>query len=899
MSDVLGRIAQGLCERYLEPYLEKVADESRPPASDKQVHDPIWGTISLRPLEVAVLDSPLLQRLRHLRQLGVAHWVYPGAGHSRFEHTLGVLFQTQQLVGAINKAGHAQYGAEVIDLEDERMLRMAAILHDVGHPVLSHVSEYALRMSPEMLLEVTRERKNVGEKVSISELIASRIARSDTMKKLIEAMGRKEPRARIDDPGAFCDRVAKTILGQNVSKTIPLLHELISGPYDADKLDYMVRDPWAAGIPSIIDISRLVQKLTVQRIETTGLPPEISKLVPNDVRQAYVFGFPWSGMSVIDELLLARIILYAKLYRHPKVAALEAMAQSLIDQIAALVPPEEVVAFVYGLLDDQLVLSDRPDLMRRLGLDESAVAGPERARTLEVAVELIRRLRDRELFVRAFAFVAGSSEQDGGPSSAVFDQLLKLIENGDEADKFCAEVVEEARTIMRVLGEDQNGFNYLNADKLITLRKLKPPSQKELRHAWIFSTGGTPQTVGSRGIHKEAWSSSFTSAAAKGYIFATRELGEFALLATEAVLAKRYSVAVPDWMLEETKRSAATLRPIKMRLRATGYYKGELAPIRPKSDRMMMMDVANAANAFGERFASLQEAVTENGDGHSQGSAAVAARATSWLDQFEEESHIECAMALLAGARLLVRTDYVAAMKSFLVANPEFKNASVISFGSGNDSSQIVQYYTADIGGTKSYGSLRELVEDNRDEPVIVVDDFTGSGGQMSNILASMFDKPELKREDLNEQRSLALKPEQDFLRTRKVAFVFTAAWETGRAAVAEMAEKVGLDARVFVHITEDQLPEAARVLETTGLGDKADSFFERVARIGGNLLRGNEPDWPADKVKQRALGYGNRGLLLFFPYNVPSQTLTCMWADGTVDGDEWTPIMRRRKKVT
>jgi hypothetical protein len=256
-------------------------------------------------------------------------------------------------------------------------------------------------------------------------------------------------------------------------------------------------------------------------------------------------------------------------------------------------------------------------------------------------------------------------------------------------------------------------------------------------------------------------------------------------------------------------------------------------------------------------------------------------------------------MALLAGARLLVRTDYVAAMKSFLAANPEFKNASIISLGSGNDSSQIVQYYTADIPGTKSYGSLRELVEDNRDEPVIVVDDFTGSGGQMSNILASMFDKPELKREDLNEQRSLALKPEQDFLRARQVAFVFTAAWEDGRRAVAEMAEKVGLNAKVFVHITEDQLPEAAKVLEAKGLGDKATGFLTQVGKIGADLLSGNEPDWPDKKVKERALGYGNRGLLLFFPYNVPSQTLTCMWADGAVGGDEWTPIMRRRKKVT
>jgi hypothetical protein len=68
----------------------------------KEVNDAVWGTIALSPLEVLILDSPLLQRLRYIRQIGVSHWVYPCAGHSRFEHTLGVLHQTQQLIEAIN-----------------------------------------------------------------------------------------------------------------------------------------------------------------------------------------------------------------------------------------------------------------------------------------------------------------------------------------------------------------------------------------------------------------------------------------------------------------------------------------------------------------------------------------------------------------------------------------------------------------------------------------------------------------------------------------------------------------------------------------------------------------------------------------------------------------------------
>ena len=159
MVGILEGVADLICGRYLHPYVERIKSVGLLRLGPKQIHDPVWGTISLRPLEVAIVDSPLLQRLRHLRQLGVAHWVYPSAGHSRFEHSLGVLFQTQQLTSAINRAGETKYSQQVISDDDVQMLRVAALIHDVGHPVLSHVSEYALRLDPMALLEVQRERK--------------------------------------------------------------------------------------------------------------------------------------------------------------------------------------------------------------------------------------------------------------------------------------------------------------------------------------------------------------------------------------------------------------------------------------------------------------------------------------------------------------------------------------------------------------------------------------------------------------------------------------------------------------------------------------------------------------------------------------------------------------------
>src|SRR5690349_21538699 len=92
----------GLVGVYIEPAMADVArGKARAIDFPKVVNDPIWGTIELRPWEVVVLDSPLLQRLRGIRQLGMAHLVYPSAGHDRLQHSCGVVEAAQRIVSAL------------------------------------------------------------------------------------------------------------------------------------------------------------------------------------------------------------------------------------------------------------------------------------------------------------------------------------------------------------------------------------------------------------------------------------------------------------------------------------------------------------------------------------------------------------------------------------------------------------------------------------------------------------------------------------------------------------------------------------------------------------------------------------------------------------------------------
>ncbi len=133
----------------LRAYIDALQPGPRAITSEKEFSDPVWKTIYLTGFEVVLLDSPLLQRLRLIKQLGVAHWVFPGAVHTRFEHALGTLYQVQELTDSINRAS-GQHHELLISDGDRRLLRMTALCHDLGHGLMSHVSENALRSRPEV-----------------------------------------------------------------------------------------------------------------------------------------------------------------------------------------------------------------------------------------------------------------------------------------------------------------------------------------------------------------------------------------------------------------------------------------------------------------------------------------------------------------------------------------------------------------------------------------------------------------------------------------------------------------------------------------------------------------------------------------------------------------------------
>jgi hypothetical protein len=243
----------------------------------------------------------------------------------------------------------------------------------------------------------------------------------------------------------------------------------------------------------------------------------------------------------------------------------------------------------------------------------------------------------------------------------------------------------------------------------------------------------------------------------------------------------------------------------------------------------------------------------------------------------------------------LDRSDTKRALENFAKNNPEFLGSTIVVLGDLKDSSAVQGYYSRDVPDSfPKVMTLVEAAEKNVEAPIVFLDDFIGSGGQARDIFGQWFDLDTLKQERLHEDRQLFGTKELEYLRSRRVGFVFVAGWEAGRQAIVEVSKELGIETVVHIEIEEPRIPFAfGTEYDPTAL--VAGSFKEYCDLIGRKLLGSTGVD--GEKVNERALGYGGRAMLLISRYNVPTQVLTCLWHEGEVDGAVWTPLLTRRPK--
>ncbi len=222
------------------------------------LRDPIYGQIVLTDIERKLVDTALVQRLRRIRELGLMYFTYPSAIQTRFEHSIGCLAMADKILRRLK-----------VPEKETQLARLAALLHDIGHGPFSHISEEIVSYA-------------TGHDVSYEDITIDLIQSNE---EISTVLGKKS--SQVEE--ILCSRFENN-----------LLNEVLDGPIDVDKLDYIQRDSYSLGLRGGFDIvSRLLKYLTVVREEDRCFM-SISE----------------EGKGCIESLMLLRTDIYKRIYDH-------------------------------------------------------------------------------------------------------------------------------------------------------------------------------------------------------------------------------------------------------------------------------------------------------------------------------------------------------------------------------------------------------------------------------------------------------------------------------------------------------------------------------------------------------------------------------------------------------
>lgn len=298
----------------------------------KVVRDPIHGNIQVRDYFVDLLETPEIQRLYNIKQLGFAHLVFPGAHHTRLEHSLGTYKIASQISEILN-----------IKESEREILTCAALLHDIGHGPFSHTLESIL-MEKFGVDHVDLTEKLVLGEYEIFESDEKNFIKSQSVSQILD-------KNNMDKEG-----IVKIIRGKTFRKSY--LSQILNSTIDADQLDYLIRDAYYTGVAyGMIDIERLLQTLIIHEGNLT---------------------IKRKGVSVVENILMARDLMYSSVYFHKTVRIAELMLSKAFEEL----PDKEPFEF-FRMTDAEII-----NKLKKMG---------------DFRHEIVTRIKYRRLFKQAYS----------------------------------------------------------------------------------------------------------------------------------------------------------------------------------------------------------------------------------------------------------------------------------------------------------------------------------------------------------------------------------------------------------------------------------------------------------------------------------------------------------------
>ncbi|MGB8215719.1 MAG: HD domain-containing protein [Candidatus Methanoperedens sp.] len=259
--------------------------------------DPIYGRVEITELEQLVINTPEMARLRRIQQLGLADLAFPGANHTRFEHSVGTLFIADKMAKALG-----------LSQEEIVKIRMAALLHDVGHCAFSHVVESVLKRNP--LYQPVINGKNFLNHEMFTKYIISNSFHT-------------KPEIAAHAGAPFFEEIAQMAIGDVDAVSRPYLAQIISNDIDADRIDFLLRDSYHTGVSlGLVDLDQIIGSMSLHngRVILGG-----SQSYDEDM-----------ALTAAESMLIARAHHYSAIIHNPKTQGARVMLLHALEKALGL-----------------------------------------------------------------------------------------------------------------------------------------------------------------------------------------------------------------------------------------------------------------------------------------------------------------------------------------------------------------------------------------------------------------------------------------------------------------------------------------------------------------------------------------------------------------------------------
>lgn len=935
--------AIGFTEEYVRG-MRQVSASERP----KYIKDSIWGMMEFRPDELAIIDSPLLQRLRRIRQLGLTYLTYPSAEHTRFIHTLGVTHVVKRLIASIaevsSRDNSLQAGGQTYlyfdpskDKEIMRCLSHAALLHDAGHLAFSHASEAAFLACTDTVLvgglemeEFLQIFRDASFDSKLSECLSISICLSPRFHAFyVKIIGEFEAERWIN---AVCSLIG----GVPHEQSYPGLANIISGDaVDADKIDYISRDARECGIPVGVDVSRVFLNsalVHVSEIQAAALSRSTETV---SGKRRFVSGWHFivnsTGIDTYDELANAKAVLYHRVYLHQLTRnaeqVLAAAIRSAVTSPADIVetPPRDVFSwFKFG--DDELLAN----------LAHGELTGPAAERLL------LRRLPKRAFVLfhdvcEPFVTLRDIFDPQEWPSSSSESRLSemeisiarqtawKLLDQIVPADPDeSPRRVEELRTQVRNEAVGARSALEPNFDPA-RLRAnepfvsfaprvtLKPTSEVLVREK---------NSIG----YSSHWTKSEELAAAQGlgrsmdYFYCDREWRVYVAIACMKVLYDFHTEGL-EGTIQDKGEFNQDYEGVSFDLLPRLHLRIEDICSRvglPYAELLQCMAKAAPTGYFGgaERIVPLESDLLRRCSSIAEiyrhflgerGWRVTERSIATFTRQFPVSLRREI-LDILAGGEVIGRSRMRRALDQIVRQLSPGDAVPLIvcrfSPNSGNFTGMILEQERRDEYETKGHIFVRslseleiELARERKRAPCVVfVDDQFATGGQAEAQLRQWSGMsrdlwPERLQGEQNIEVS-ALRPStRRHFEKGSIALAFVFGTDAGKARIENVARELGFDGlqASFHNSLPSRRPHMSEPMRRF-LTEVGTELLKRV-RYGNAVVT---PEHMA-ALRSDALGYGGEASVIMTLFNAPSHAITALWCPGVFAGQPWLPLFLRR----